>query len=101
MAVPTRDSSMIRSPFRFVLILGPALAFVSLVADAQPPQQRVGPEYRTVANAITTKVSGGATGGPGQTGYLGVSVVGDTQGNLLVEDVSSGSPGAKAGLKAG
>src|SRR5205823_1562966 len=39
--------------------------------------------------------------GPGQTGYLGVAVVRDVKGRLVVEDVSPDAPGAKAGLKAG
>ena len=91
---------MTRSPFRLLLLIGPFLAGVSLFAGAQTAT-KTDSDYRTVARAITTKPTTDTPGGAGQTGYLGVSVIRDAQGHLVVEDVSTDSPGAKAGLKTG
>jgi len=90
---------MTRSPFRLLLIVGPLLAGVSWFADAQPQKEEE--THRTVATAVTTKPTSDVPSGPGQTGYLGVSVERDAQGHLVVEDVSLDSPAAKAGLKSG
>src|SRR5262249_16679533 len=57
-------------------------------------------EYRSPATALGPQGVLPA-GRAGQTGYLGVSVVRDAVGRLLVEGVQPDSPAARAGLKRG
>ena len=52
--------------------------------------------YRTAADAITTTLVRTVRVPTGQTGYLGIEVVTDRQGRLLVDEVEAGSPAAKA-----
>ncbi len=75
--------------FRAAFVL---LTAASLVVDPS--------EYRTVDQAVRITVKP-AAGTPGQTGYLGVSVERNTQGQLVVAEVQPDSPGAKAGVKKG
>src|SRR4051812_44349911 len=81
----------------------PPLALLGLSAvcmlAAQPASNPDG--YKTVDKAKTAKITGGGGNAGGQTGYLGVAVVRDGQGRLVVEDVQPDSPGDKAGVKKG
>jgi len=90
---------MIHTSFRYLLGLGGFLAGCWLVAAAEPKSDLA--EYRTIENAVTTRVSLAPPGLAGQTGYLGASVQRDGQGRLVVEEVQTDSPAAKAGLKKG
>ena len=58
--------------------------------------------YRTVATAVTTqpKRQSGSSGSV-QPGYLGVFVESDKDGHVVVADVATDSPAAKAGVTAG
>lgn len=57
--------------------------------------------YRTVATALTTKISTDESSSGTQTGYLGAAVMHDSKGRLVVEEVQLDSPGARAGLQKG
>ncbi len=57
--------------------------------------------YRTVAQAITTKVRKERAVRMGQPGYLGVEAAPVRNGHPVVEDVDPDSPAAKAGLRRG
>ncbi len=60
--------------------------------------------FATVEQAVTAKIDRGAVVAserPRQPGYLGVSLAADEDGNVIVEDVASTSPAAKAGLEPG
>ncbi len=57
-------------------------------------------EFKTVENAVTTKIKKAALAQGGSPGYLGV-LVHAAGGKLVVDDVEPNSPAAKAGLKAG
>lgn len=55
--------------------------------------------YRTVATAIAAKVRPASGGTVGLTGYLGAAIQRDSQGRLVVEEVQTGSPADRAGMK--
>ncbi len=57
--------------------------------------------YHTVQDAATREISPSRAGRPGETGYLGVAVAKDAAGKLVVEEVQSDSPAAKAGIMKG
>lgn len=57
--------------------------------------------YRTVAQAITTRISRSAAQTAGQTGYLGIHVATDPRGRLVLAEVADDSPAARAGLRPG
>jgi M6 family metalloprotease-like protein len=57
-------------------------------------------EYRTVDNAVTTRISKAAPAAAGQAAYLGIHV-GSDGGKLVVGDVDAGSPAARAGIQRG
>jgi M6 family metalloprotease-like protein len=57
--------------------------------------------YRTVATAVTTRVSLAGPEPARQPGYLGVQVATDARGRLVVAEVEADSPAARAGLLAG
>ncbi len=71
-----------------------------LAAEPKPLSPPNLVDYRTVANAVTAKLVAGS-GRTGQTGYLGVAVIRDGEGQLVVEDVQIDSPAARAGIKRG
>ncbi len=82
---------------------------MSWIAQAQTSNsQQGGPsdkapdlrEYRTVYNAVTTPVGSAGQDG-GKTGYLGIAVVGDSGGRVVVDGVQPDSPAEKAGVKTG
>ncbi len=58
------------------------------------------PELRTIDTAITAKIGKAPPSIVGQPGYLGISLV-DDAGRLVIADVASDSPAARAGLKPG
>jgi M6 family metalloprotease-like protein len=57
-------------------------------------------EYKTVETAITTKIAKSRTTQLSSPGYLGVALNLEA-GKLVVSDVESGSPAAKAGVRVG
>lgn len=74
------------------------LMVVPLLVDAQP-----GPdlsEFKTVENAVTTKIRKGSATQAGSPGYLGV-LISLEKGKLTVGEVEDNSPAEKAGLKKG
>src|SRR5262245_51366200 len=77
-----------------------AFAAITLPVLAQAPKVDL-EGYRSVDKAQTTKLAATAASAGGQTGYLGVAVMRDSLGKLLVEEVQPDSPGAKAGIKKG
>ena len=56
-------------------------------------------QFKTVEQAITTTIKAAGPAVKGQSAYLGVHVTADSQGRLVVADVSLDSPAAKAGLQ--
>jgi immune inhibitor A len=101
---------MSRLWFRGVLFVSLALAGVSLLAQAQTPDIQVAPkaepaldlkDYRTVDHAIIAKITAANAEGDGKTGYLGVSVVRDGQGRVVIDEVQPESPALKAGVQKG
>jgi immune inhibitor A len=99
---------MARLSVRCLLAVGPLLLGACLLA--QTPDAAVAPQsvpvpdlkgYRTVDTAITAKVSAATQDGDGKTGYLGVSVLPDGQGHVVIDQVQPESPAEKAGLKIG
>ena len=58
-------------------------------------------DYRTARTALTREITPARTGRGTETGYFGVSLARDGQGQLIAEDVQAGSPAAKAGVKKG
>jgi M6 family metalloprotease-like protein len=59
-------------------------------------------EFRTVETAITTKISLAAPSVAVKIpGYLGMHMMTNAQGKIIVADVEEGSPAAKAGLQKG
>lgn len=81
------------------LVPGFALfAFILAPLWAQPGDLS---EFKTVDNAITTKIRKLPTKATGSPGYLGVAVSSETGGKVVVADVEANSPAARAGLKTG
>jgi M6 family metalloprotease-like protein len=89
---------VIRFLYRHLLALGCLFAGCWLLAEE--PKIDLS-EYRSVDKAVSMRVSLAPAGAVGQTGYLGVSVLRDGRGQLVVEEVQPGSPAAGAGLKKG
>jgi M6 family metalloprotease-like protein len=59
-------------------------------------------DYRTVENAITTLVkSSGSTNIIQRTPFLGLVLSADPKGKLIVEEIATDSPAAKAGVERG
>ncbi len=79
----------------FALMTCLALAFVPAWAQTGGPDLS---EFKTVGNAITTKIKASAATQTSSPGYLGVAVSTES-GGLVVADVEPGSPAAKAGLQ--
>jgi M6 family metalloprotease-like protein len=89
-------------------LLGAVFATTSRLAAAgsrTTPVYREPPpdlsEYRTVAQAKTTRVSRETVSQPGQAGYLGVVAEVGSDARLTVSDVEPGSPAALAGVRQG
>src|SRR5947208_5847793 len=83
--------------------LGAALLAADPPKDAKPEDKPALPdlsEYRTVENAITTRISKAAPTQQAQPGYLGVHIESD-KGKLVVGEVEADSPAANAGLLKG
>jgi len=59
------------------------------------------PEFRTVETAKTAQITRSPAASAEQPAYLGVHVVPDRQGRLIVADVAADSPAARAGVRAG
>ncbi len=76
------------------------LAGENLLADDLPSKPDLS-GYRTVKDAKTREIVPPRAGLAGQTGYLGVSLVRDDQGRLVVEEVQPESPALKAGIEKG
>jgi M6 family metalloprotease-like protein len=93
----------LRLPLALCLFLS---ATVFLLAD-DPKKDEArdkGPDltgFRTVDEAVTTRVSRTITPNHNQPGYLGVQLDADVKDRLVVGHVESGSPAAKAGLEVG
>jgi M6 family metalloprotease-like protein len=78
--------------------------WVSGFIIAEEPVKNETAGYCSVDKAITTTIkasAGTTTSTAGQTGYLGVSLSGESKGKLKVVEVPEGSPAAKAGLMVG
>jgi M6 family metalloprotease-like protein len=58
-------------------------------------------EYRTVENAISSRIAKAGTPVAPRAGFLGVHVAPDAKGRLAVAEVAADSPAAKAGLQRG
>jgi len=84
-----------RWPFACTLFL---LAIGHVSAQTAPPDLA---EFRTVENAITTRISKAPAAAVGQVGYLGIHVAPGDQGKLAVTEIAAGSPAARAGLLRG
>jgi S1-C subfamily serine protease len=91
---------MIQPWWRAFLGMGIVLSGGILRADETPPKPDLS-GYRTVQDAATREVVSPRAGRAGQTGYLGVSLLRDDQGRLVVEEVQPESPAAKAGVEKG
>ena len=81
-----------------VWLTAASLLFLAPLVDAQN-----GPdlsEFKTVDNAVTTKIRKSTVSQAGSPGYLGVLVSMDG-GKLVISDVEDNSPAAKAGLRTG
>jgi M6 family metalloprotease-like protein len=82
-----------------------AIAACSLVGslawadDAKPKVDLSG--YKTVGEASTKAITPPRAGQAGRTGYLGVSLMKDAQGKLVVEEIQPDSPASKAGVEKG
>jgi M6 family metalloprotease-like protein len=80
-------------------------AFLVLVgsgsrADDTPPKPDLS-GYKTVNDAATRAITPPRSGQAGRTGYLGVSLVKDAQGKLVVDEIQPDSPAIKAGVARG
>src|SRR5262249_53554719 len=58
-------------------------------------------EYRTVENAITSRVSRTIEAAVEHPGFLGIHVTSDSPGKVMVAEVAADSPAARAGVKKG
>jgi M6 family metalloprotease-like protein len=76
-------------------------AAAAACSSAPPPLAPALPDFCTVETAKTTKIQRGAGPQAEQPGYLGLHVVPDTRGRLVVADAAVDSPAAKAGIQAG
>ncbi len=87
---------------RWRALLGVALILVGrgLPADDSPAKPDL-TGYRTVKDAATRAIVPPRAGLAGRTGYLGVSLLKDGQGRLVVEEVQPDSPAAKVGVEKG
>ncbi len=87
---------------RWRALLGVALILVGrgLQADDSPAKPDL-TGYRTVKDAATRAIVPPRAGLAGRTGYLGVSLLKDGQGRLVVEEVQPDSPAAKVGVEKG
>ncbi len=83
--------------FWCLAVLGLAGPLLVPSVRADDPPDLTG--YRTVKDAATRAVASAREGQGGQTGYLGVAVVRDTQGRLVVDETQEHSPAAKAGVQ--
>jgi M6 family metalloprotease-like protein len=82
-------------------LLALGLAGAQEKTDKQAP---AGPDlsgYRTVEQAVTTRISKASPATAGRSGYLGVHVNAGGGGKLVVAEVADDSPAAKAGLRPG
>jgi M6 family metalloprotease-like protein len=91
---------MSHSWWRALLGTAWALCGGSLLAD-EPPKKPDLSGYRTVQDATTRAIAPVRAGHPGETGYLGVSLLRDGQWRLVVQEVQPESPAAKAGVLKG
>src|SRR6516225_11625460 len=58
-------------------------------------------DYRTVEQAITTKIAKSDSNASHVPAYLGVEVTIDDQKRVMIQEVAAESPAARAGLKRG
>lgn len=89
---------------RFLLGLGVIVAVTWGLTAAAQDKAPAGPDlskFKTVETAATTRISKSASTSTGVSGYLGVHVTLAKGGKLVVDDVESDSPAAKAGLEPG
>jgi M6 family metalloprotease-like protein len=93
---PFRQSNLFRTCSAVVL----ASVLTATGAAAQPPDLT---DFKTVQNAATTQfgTGTGATAAVGRSGYLGVSVLTDKRGKLVVAEVAPDSPAARASIAPG
>jgi immune inhibitor A len=85
-----------------LLAVGASLAFQPAQAQqAAPPALPDLSDYRTVEQAITTRISKASPAHASVPGYLGIHVIGNNVGKLVIGQVEADSPAAKAGLKEG
>ncbi len=85
---------------RGVFVLVAITCAASALAADSPPTDDLA-EYCTVKTARTREITPARPGHAGQTGFLGVSVVRDPAGPLVIDRVQPESPAAKAGIKSG
>ncbi len=91
-------SSLPRTKVAFWLTGSAILLLLPLLVDAQTGPDLA--EFKTVENAVTTKIRKVTTTQVGSPGYLGV-LLNAIDGKLIVSDVADNSPAAYAGLKNG
>jgi M6 family metalloprotease-like protein len=77
-----------------------ALAFLLTISPLAAAVRPDLAEFRTVATAVTTRMSRSPGRAPAQAGYLGIRVD-DDRGCFVLAQVEHGSPAERAGLKAG
>jgi M6 family metalloprotease-like protein len=70
-----------------------------LADDASPKVDLSG--YKTVSDATARAITPPRSGQAGRTGYLGVSLLKDGQGKLVVDEIQPDSPATKAGVEKG
>jgi M6 family metalloprotease-like protein len=82
--------------------VGVVIAAGLLVWAADPPAQPDLSEFKTVENAVTTRISRTVTPArSAQPAYLGIQLKGDARDKMILALVEQDSPAAKAGLKVG
>ena len=83
-------------------LMGLVWALIGVQTLAEGPKS--GPDlsgYRTVREASTREIIPPRAGQAGATGYLGVSLIRDDQGRLVVDEVQPGSPAAGVSVEKG
>jgi M6 family metalloprotease-like protein len=94
---------MTQSKLRYLIGFSAVVALSWGLAAAEPDQPPAPDlsEYRTVENAITTRISKATPVAANRPGYLGVHVARNGDGKVTIAEVAAESPAAQAGLQRG